>query len=309
MLGRNLFFLAVIVAGLSAMGHAAELGMLDPEWERKRAVQRERDATALNGLLGGVKEIEVMTIEPRSEMDDEQKAKVDSQSRLDWWMPVLKVRVTDPKQIAQLRDGLLRSIDTSTGSVAPCFRPRHGMRFHKDGVEIALIVCFECTAMEIHRGRSMEGVSISPAAVQDFYLVFRAHGLTKPSRLGNASDAAIAARLVGRWGSMSRTPHGENLDILWDMTETFESNGTYHSETKLSFVGANKEPEQWKTELDHGTWRIERGMLWMTGAEPDRILTRLAYERLAPLIEVSETQICYGSLQPGSEEEKVWIRK
>jgi hypothetical protein len=292
------------------LGYAVEArDEIDLRMEQQRSDKREKSITGLTQLLAGVDELEVVTLDPRSEMAEEQRDKVDPASRLDRWMIRLKIRVTDQGEIAQLRTGLLRSIETSAGAVAPCFQPRHGIKFHKDGAEVTMAVCFECGAIEFRGATTLESASITPAAAQDFYFVFRAHGLTQSTRLGSTTDANIAARLVGTWSRHSRGKASEKIESVAESTETFDVNGIYHSETKISLASANSPPSEWQTAVERGIWRVEQGMLVIAGTEPDGLVTRISYESRTPLLEISETRVSYGSLEPGSGEEIVWERK
>lgn len=54
--------------------------------------------------------------------------------------------VTDFGDRKELLNKLAESIRQSTGWVAACFNPRHGLRFKENDTQIDLVICFECNS-------------------------------------------------------------------------------------------------------------------------------------------------------------------
>lgn len=67
-----------------------------------------------------------------------------------------ETEIRDAKDRAELLRALYDGIATADGAAPACFNPRHGLRAtHRDRT-VELVICFECTQIEVHDGRGRE---------------------------------------------------------------------------------------------------------------------------------------------------------
>ena len=60
-----------------------------------------------------------------------------------------KSEIRDPQERAELLRALYKGIADSDGSVASCFKPRHGISATLGGETVDLVICFECSSILI----------------------------------------------------------------------------------------------------------------------------------------------------------------
>ncbi len=63
---------------------------------------------------------------------------------LDQYRIIGSVLLKKPEEIRSLAESLRHAIESSDGTVAMCFNPRHALRFKASGREVSIVVCFEC---------------------------------------------------------------------------------------------------------------------------------------------------------------------
>ena len=61
-----------------------------------------------------------------------------------------KVDIKDAGERAEILHALYQGIADSTGNVAGCFNPRHGISATLDGEKVELVICFECLSMRVY---------------------------------------------------------------------------------------------------------------------------------------------------------------
>jgi hypothetical protein len=84
--------------------------------------------------------------------------------------------------IAALASSLRENVEQANSGPASCFRPRHALRFQRDGETITLLVCFECLQCDIDGfkeagTRPWLTLSFSPTAVRTWNEIFTRAGL------------------------------------------------------------------------------------------------------------------------------------
>jgi hypothetical protein len=85
--------------------------------------------------------------------------------------------------IAALASSLRENVEQANSGPASCFRPRHALRFQRNGETITLLVCFECLQCDIDGfkeagTRPWLTLSFSPTAVRTWNEIFTRAGLT-----------------------------------------------------------------------------------------------------------------------------------
>lgn len=75
--------------------------------------------------------------------------------------PVLgSCKITMPAELEAVRKAV-RSLDAAGrdwgGAIAFCFNPRHGLRVRTHGMTCDLLICYECSQVQIYRGETSEG--------------------------------------------------------------------------------------------------------------------------------------------------------
>ena len=58
-----------------------------------------------------------------------------------------------------LADAVLKGVADSDGAIAKCFDPRHGVRAVYDGRTYDLVICFQCSQIEVFAGDKKLGVT------------------------------------------------------------------------------------------------------------------------------------------------------
>ncbi len=300
---KFLFGLALLMAAAAQGANDAKVA----EWKRETREKQAAEAKAFAPLMESVNTLEVFVLDAASGGDEDEKRAKDKFPRLDRWKIIRQITVNDAWEIARLREGIKRSIETG-GGVSPCFEPRHGIRFIRNGQPVELILCFECSFMQVNGSPDFEGVAISPVASTDFYRVFRAHGFTKPSRLSGMSDEEVAKRLAGTWTSAGTSRNGKAV-IEGTHDETFAADGRYRTKgrTTIRFDGGQHTQHE-RDEV--GRWWIKDGMLFILPDPSEDIIHPVPIEYACPVLEITPDRIvlCTTSVQePGHE--SVWLRK
>ena len=92
--------------------------------------------------------------------------------------PVLgKITITEANQRQQLINALNDSIDSSDGSVAACFIPRHGLRL-TEGTDITdYVICFQCHQIKIHSNGKVDAVLTAGDAALKFNAFLKEAGI------------------------------------------------------------------------------------------------------------------------------------
>jgi|GEM_PF-6111354 len=115
----------------------------------------ERDADGPDGVLADLAGADGMTIHALFPYEHEYMEGGEHADEAETvprfhGQPVLGTATVDD---AATRDQLLalveRGIESSDGTVAACFDPRHGFSVEKDGVVTDLLVCYACLSMEV----------------------------------------------------------------------------------------------------------------------------------------------------------------
>jgi hypothetical protein len=299
----------LILAVMVFVAVSAVAGTDDDEWQRKTAKRQREYALAFEQMMSGVDSLELLTLDNESGGDKAEVTAKDVSKRLDRWKIIQQVAITDRREVAQLVAGLKESIATG-GPIAACFEPRHALRFKKGNCEIQVIVCFECAGMDVKGWPAFEGAPISGVAAKDFYLVMRAHGLTKPDRLDGMTDDVVAKRLVGSWVSHFRSDGRNSLRIEGVGTEVFQADGTYLNEAEYFTVGENGVREHYDKTTSSGRWRVEKGMLVLSEMKTGNEMPGEGdFDAWEPIIEVSDARYVIGSSASLSGEEYTHERK
>jgi hypothetical protein len=285
----------------------AELDSVEnAKWEQEQAVKRAENSAAFSHLMAGVDSLEVILLDPAARNEGAATERV-AEGRLDGWKIVQRVRINKRSEIEQLATGLRLSTETSPSGVALCFEPRHALRFTKEGKEVFVIVCFRCAYMEVKGYAPFQGASVSRAAEKDFYLVFRAHGLTRPNRLAGMSDREVTKRLIGKWSNKRRQAAGRTggLELAFEEVEVFAADGAYQSNEKISFVKKDEKPEPFREISQTGRWHVEDGMLILSGLYFGPVAASGSYEVWTPIMEISPARYARASLMPDSDKEEL----
>lgn len=66
------------------------------------------------------------------------------------WDVLGQTRITDPKLKARLVGALYGAMNSQVDERASCFFPRHGIRATRDGRTLDVVICFECSGVELH---------------------------------------------------------------------------------------------------------------------------------------------------------------
>lgn len=278
------------------------------EWKREVAQRQAKLVVDFAPLMEGVAELEVFVLDAASGWGDVEKRAEDPALRLGRWKIVRQAKVTDAREIALLRNGIRRSIETG-GPVAACFNPRHGVRFTKNGRQVELLLCFECASMEANGSPEFNGAPISAAAEVDFYRVFRAHGLGRPAQLNGKSDAEMAKMLVGEWTSTGTREEGKKR-WTWKLRKSYAADGSYsqEGETTVALDGDKKsDPFDAREE---GRWRIEDGLLLvLPKMDPEDMFSMGSFEYASPLLEIAPNRIVLGSISVEEPEDSIVLSR
>jgi hypothetical protein len=71
-----------------------------------------------------------------------------------------------------------RGIEASSGMVAACFNPRHGLSVTVNGSTWDLLICYECLSMQVYRdGEEQNGHLTAELVEPEVSAVYRAAGL------------------------------------------------------------------------------------------------------------------------------------
>jgi hypothetical protein len=302
------FVLGALIAASLVRGDEKSEAAGMAEWKREIAQRQAKLAADFAPLMEGVAELEVFILDAASGWDNAEKRAEAPALRLDRWRIVRQAKVTDAREIALLRTGIRRSIETG-GPVAACFNPRHGVRFTKNGRQVELILCFECAGMEAKGSSEFDGAPISGAAEADFYRVFRAHGLVRPAQLQGKSDAEMAKMLVGEWTSAGTRKEGK-ARWTWQYRRSYAADGSYSQEGETTFeLDGDKRSEPFDAR-DEGRWRIEDGLLFvLSKMDRDDPSSMEPYEHANPLLEVAPNRIVLGSTSVEESDDSIVLSR
>lgn len=104
---------------------------------------------------------------------------LDPETSIDRWAITGEAVVRDPANRAQAVMLLYEAVRQSDGRAAMCFDPRHALRATKDGVEVAVLICFECLTIRVYVDGVREGgATISDRLERNMSELFARHQLT-----------------------------------------------------------------------------------------------------------------------------------
>src|SRR4051812_18265719 len=97
-----------------------------------------KDAAA---LLARAKTFDLYSLDPAS--------RGEGPKGLHGWKVLGKTTLQDKDVRARALAAIEKGVRDSDGSVAGCFRPRHGVRAVVDGKTVELVICFECLSLQV----------------------------------------------------------------------------------------------------------------------------------------------------------------
>ena len=129
--------------------------------------------------IATAKEIEILALNPVVRFDENKKT-VPPTSAFHGFAILGTARVTNAKIIQRLANSLGKAIDAGKSS-AFCFSPRHALRIKKPDGQIDVVVCFECSAVQVHGLTGLGYSAIAPTvAQQEWESIFGSHFTAKP---------------------------------------------------------------------------------------------------------------------------------
>ncbi len=102
--------------------------------------------------------------------------------------PVLsKVEVVDPNLQSELKSALIEGMNQNA-IAAKCFNPRHGLRVSWGLKTIDVVICFECSSLEVYSTKRVSVVSVSNYAEPLFDRILRSarNTVVKPFSRSNS---------------------------------------------------------------------------------------------------------------------------
>ncbi|TKC97140.1 hypothetical protein [Polyangium fumosum] len=125
-------------------------------------------------VLDGADSFQVLALDP--DHGEEPPPGVES---FHGYQVLAKGDVTDPKARERIV-GIVNAGVRKGGTQAKCFNPRHGVHAVRDGHSVDLVICYECSALEVvEDGRS---TTLPTGDVQaDLDEAFRAAGIAHPA--------------------------------------------------------------------------------------------------------------------------------
>ena len=128
-------------------------------------------------VLDRAEQIELLSLNPAR---DRKPAK---QADFHGYEVIGKTVLEDKKACRQLLRAFSEGVDDSTGAVAGCFNPRHGIRDRHDGKTTELVICYECLSLQIYGPDRYKGSVLTtqgPSAL--FNKVLRKAGVPLPKK-------------------------------------------------------------------------------------------------------------------------------
>jgi hypothetical protein len=99
-----------------------------------------------------------------------------------------KKEIKSDKDRKKLLEVLRLGVEDNYGFVSPCFSPRHGIRLKKGAETIDLVICFQCSSVQVFKNdKKDQGFLISDGPQKTFNAVLKAAGVklpTPPMKLG-----------------------------------------------------------------------------------------------------------------------------
>lgn len=98
------------------------------------------------------------------------------------WKVLGRVMIDDPATRTKLNDALRAGAREKDIYRSACFNPRHGIRVTTDGLVTDVVICFECSSVQIYRdGEYVDGFAVSYAPAPTFDEVLRDRGVLQPT--------------------------------------------------------------------------------------------------------------------------------
>lgn len=80
-------------------------------------------------------------------------------------------------------DAVYRGIGDSDGTVAACFKPRHGIRARRGETTVELVICYECLSMIVYRNGAHTGsASTTGKPTRALTAMLKSKGVPLPDR-------------------------------------------------------------------------------------------------------------------------------
>ena len=116
--------------------------------------------------LAGAQQFELLSLDPQHNLP----GPIDPKTELNGHTILGGTLVTDPATRNRLIDALRSGARESDGRRAACFDPRHAIRISRDRVVTEIVICFECSQVQVwSREKRIADFTISgsPEAVYD----------------------------------------------------------------------------------------------------------------------------------------------
>jgi hypothetical protein len=167
-------FLALLALSFCQLLPAAEIKLV----ELPPAHVKADKTSELVFAISTAKEIEIIALDPIIKFDENKKC-IPPKSAFHGFAILATARVTDTKEIQRLAESLGKAINAGKSS-ALCFSPRHALRIKKSDCDIDVVVCFECSAAQVHGLTGLGYTAITPALAQhEWESIFATHLSTK----------------------------------------------------------------------------------------------------------------------------------
>jgi RNA polymerase sigma factor (sigma-70 family) len=109
-------------------------------------IQGNQLPAAVKAILAKAEQFELLSLDPYSDRPDREKPK---DAFHDWGI-LGKTLAKNKRDRDSIVSAVQKGISESDGKAAKCFRPRHGIRAVQDGKKVDLVICFECSIIEIY---------------------------------------------------------------------------------------------------------------------------------------------------------------
>jgi hypothetical protein len=139
------------------------------------APKTKADQTAqLVFAISTSKEIEIISLDPILRIDKNKKA-IPPSTAFHGFAILSTARITDTKEIQRLAESLGKAIDAGKSS-ALCFSPRHALRIARPDGPLDIVVCFECSGVQLHGFTGLSYSALAPEPAQKIWeSIFTAH--------------------------------------------------------------------------------------------------------------------------------------
>jgi hypothetical protein len=92
--------------------------------------------------------------------------------------PILaQAEILDPNLRSELKSTLVKGMNQNAVA-AKCFNPRHGLRVSSGLRTVDLVICFECSSLEVHSTKRVSVLSVSNSAEALFDRILRSNKIT-----------------------------------------------------------------------------------------------------------------------------------